>query len=148
MALSFEIQNQQVQQWAADTDRGMQQTGTSFGITHRQRSSSPSASLPKVKGRLVMADGSVTAVKFSVPRHLFYVHHGAGSGQGGKKGSRWTTAAGISKRTNPESLGKAGTGNRTEKPFIKNTLDRQVPVLADIVASTGAAIVTSAIKFN
>jgi len=148
MALSFEIQNQQVQQWVTDTGLELQLTGTSYGITHRQNSPSPLASLPKVKGRILLVDGSPKAIKFTVPRHLFYVHHGAGKGQGGSKGSRWITAYGIRKQTNPKSLGKAGAGNRREKPFIKETLGRRVPILADIVATTGASIVTSAIKFN
>jgi hypothetical protein len=96
MALSFEIQNQKVQQWAADTDKAMQATGTSYGIMHRANSPSSGASLPKVKGRLVYRDGSVRAVAFKVPRVLFYAHAGAGKGMGGRKGSRWITKEGIS----------------------------------------------------
>lgn len=142
MALSFEIQNQRVQQWASDTDRVIQGVGTSYGITHRSGSPSAGSSLPKVRSRMLYRDGSVSAVAFRFPRTLIYPHTGAGKGMGGRKGSRWTTKEGVSKRTNPKSLGKAGSGNRQAKPFLKDALDRQVPVLADIVAKTSADIIT------
>lgn len=142
MALSFEIQNQQVQQWATDTNGIIQGIGTSYGITHRSGSPSSGSSLPKVRGRLIYEAGTVRAVAFKVPRVLFYTHSGAGKGMAGKKGSRWTTKEGVSKRTNPKSLGKAGSGSRQAKPFLKEALDRQVPVLADLVADSAANIIT------
>lgn len=143
MALTFEIQNQKVQQWATDTNGIMKATGTSYGIQHRANSSSNGDSLSKIRSKLIYKDGSVSAVAFSFNRSLIHPQMGSGRGQGGAKGSRWRTKEGVMKRTNPESLGKAGTGNRAKKPFINVTLDKQVPVLADIVANTSADIITA-----
>lgn len=143
MALSFEIQNIKVEAWATDAEKSIKQAAAGYGIKHRASSPSPSASVPKIKARLKFADAAVRAIAFSFPRSVVYPHTGAGKGMGGKKGSQWFTAGGVRKRTNPASLGKAGTGNRKEKPFINDVLNRRVPVLADIVAETSADIVTA-----
>lgn len=55
-------------------------------------------------------------VKFA--RTGIYVARGAGKGFGGTKGSTWRTSKGEKRRTNPESLGKAGTGTRQEADWI------------------------------
>lgn len=132
-----------VQAWALEAERDIRATGRSYGISHASGSPSPSASIERIKSRVLLQAGTTTGVAFRFPRSLVYPHYGAGKGQGGKKGSRWTTAAGISKRTNPKSLGKAGTGNRQSKPFFNDSLNRTVPNLADIVANTSADIVTA-----
>ena len=61
---------------------------------------------------------------------------GAGKGRGGSKGSRWVDKYGNSKKTNPESLGKMGTGGRVAKPFINQVLesDKGIDQLATIAA--------------
>jgi hypothetical protein len=75
---------------------------------------------------------------------------GAGRGQGGLKGSRWITAKGVTKRTNPASLGKADSGNRKAKPFIDAYLDSPngTELLGDIVANEIADAVVGEIKFK
>lgn len=143
MALTFEIQNKKIESWAQETERDIKAAGSGYGINHRANSPSPSPSLPKIKARLVMDSSAVRAVAFRFSRSLIYPHMGSGRGQGGQKGSRWVTASGIRKKTDPRSLGKAGTGNRQAKPFMNDVLNRRVPVLADIVAETSADIVTA-----
>lgn len=143
MALTFEIQNQKVQAWAKDAEADIKASASGYGINHRTNSPSTSASLPKVKGRLVYDGAAVRAVAFRFPRQLIYPHTGAGRGQGGAKGSRWYTKDGIAKRTAGSSLGKSNSGRRKAKPFLNDALNRQVPILANIIAETSADIVTA-----
>lgn len=74
------------------------------------------------------------SVGFSLARHGVFLHYGAGSGQGGLKGSSWTDRYGRLKKTNPKSLGKAGTGNRDEEHWFNSVIERNADELADIVA--------------
>lgn len=76
----------------------------------------------------------ITAIRYSLPRSLFYPYFGAGKGHGGKKGSVWFNASGERRKTNPASLGKAGTGGRQAKPFL-NTITRDAEDLMDDVAA-------------
>ena len=74
------------------------------------------------------------SVGFTLARHGVFLHYGAGTGAGGIKGSNWTDRYGNLKKTNPQSLGKAGTGNRNEEHWFNNVINRNAPELADIVA--------------
>lgn len=142
MAQTFDNQNQQIRDWMLTAEKDIQSTGAGMGVSHRSGSPSPTASLPKIKGRQVFDAGTTRAVAFRFPRSLIYPHTGSGRGQGGAKGSRWVTKEGIRKRTNPASLNKRDAGNRKAKPFLNEALTRQVPALADIVAETSADIIT------
>lgn len=88
--------------------------------------------------------GIVNRIGFSFPRHGIYIHKGAGRGQGGWMGSKWEQikkvngieiGTGIIRHTDPDSLGKQGTGNR--KPFhwfddvIKNRIRELDAIVLD-----------------
>ncbi len=75
----------------------------------------------------------VYAVGAQFPRYAVFVEKGAGKGYGGKKGSRWRTQ-GKPRRTNPESLGKMGTGNRPAKRWFNPITEARVQDLGNIVA--------------
>lgn len=77
--------------------------------------------------------GRVNRVTFSFPRYLVMVEKGAGKGYGGRKGSTWYTG-GKKRRTASSSLGKMNTGKRQARPTYNPTMDRRVPVLAELAA--------------
>jgi hypothetical protein len=146
MAASFEKQNQRITDWTNDTVKGLQAAGNAMGIRHRSNSPSPGASLDKLKGRTRYRDGIIDMVAVKFPRTLVWPNKGAGRGFGGAEGSTWVNAMGIRKYTDPDSLGKMGTGSRQAKPFFNNYLDgaQGVERLADIVAEeTGDAIINN-----
>ncbi|UVQ22754.1 hypothetical protein NXX60_26415 [Bacteroides thetaiotaomicron] len=79
--------------------------------------------------------GLINRLGFSFPRHGVYIHKGAGRGQGGFIGSKWSYLKRINgieintsiiRHTNPASLGKQDEGNRRAyrwfDPVIKNRL--------------------------
>ena len=74
------------------------------------------------------------SVGFTLARHGVFLHYGAGTGEGGIKGSSWTDRYGKLKKTNPQSLGKAGTGNRNEEHWFNSVINRNAGELADIAA--------------
>lgn len=85
--------------------------------------------------------GLVNRVGFSFPRHGIYIHKGAGRGQGGWMGSKWEklktvggveVGTGILRHTDPQSLGKQGTGNRRAYPWFDTTLRAHIHELEDI----------------
>jgi len=144
MALDFEKNNNDIRTWGKDVVNKMGATAKTMDVRHRPNSLSKSASVPKLKDRYREKQGSIDRISIRFPRSLIWTMKGAGKGRGGLKGSKWTDKYGNSKSTNPRSLGRAGTGGRTEKPFINNVLDgpRGVDELATIVAiNTGDAIV-------
>ena len=77
-------------------------------------------------------------VGFSFLREGIYIHKGAGRGQGGYLGSKWTDHYGKLKTTNPESLGKMGSGNRKPIEWFNPIVERELSALADIVAEYSA----------
>lgn len=146
MALDFEKNNEDVRTWGHDAVNLMQATASTMNIQHRSNSSSGSASMSKLIDRYRQKQGSIDLISFRFPRSLIWTQKGAGKGRGGLKGSKWTDKYGNRKSTNSESLGKAGTGGRTEKPFINKVLDgpKGIDELATIVAvNTGDAIMAN-----
>ena len=75
------------------------------------------------------------SVGFSVARHGVYLHEGAGRGYGGLTGSKWTDRYNKKHTTNPDSMGKMGTGNRTAEYWFNDIIRNNMPELADIVAN-------------
>jgi hypothetical protein len=75
------------------------------------------------------------SVGFSFARAGVYLHYGAGRGYAGMQGSKWTDQYGRLKTTNPESLGKMGTGERTGEHWFNDVIRRNVDELADILAN-------------
>jgi hypothetical protein len=123
MKLDLDRYNQRITQDLDEVVADIKQEGQKLGITHRDDSPSPSASLPKVKGGSRKKDGAINRLSVKFPRALVYTHKGAGKGRAGTKGSKWLNKFNVEKTTNPKSMGKMGTGGRTEKPFINNVLD-------------------------
>ena len=146
MAINFDRQNEKVLQWAQRTEGGLKGRSNALGITHRADSPSPGSSVDKIKNRVKYKYGVIEVVSFRFPRSLIWPHKGAGKGRGGLKGSVWYDRLGIRHSTNPNSLGKMGTGGRIAKPWFNETMDAPTGVdeLADIVATeSGDAIVNN-----
>jgi hypothetical protein len=73
-------------------------------------------------------------ITFKFVRYGAWLEKGARKGYGGTQGSEWGNyKTGITKRTNPNSLGKMGTGKSPAVPFSQVSVDAQLPVLAEIV---------------
>lgn len=146
MAINFDKQNERVLTWADQTTQNLKGKGNALGITHRADSPSPGASLGKIKSGVKYTGGIIDRVSFKFPRSLVWPHKGAGKGMGGLQGSTWKDALGITHTTNPDSLGKAGSGNRTPKEWFNETIEAPAGVdeLATIVAEeSGDAIVNN-----
>src|SRR5688572_15916054 len=143
MDLNVEQFNAAATSWKDGIVSEIKTVGAGMGIRHRKNSPSPSASLPKVRGRVGMKKGIVERISISFPRQLIYTQYGAGKGRGGEKGSRWIDKYGQTQKTDSKSLGKAGTGGRTAKPLFSTALNgpNGVDKLATIAATEiGAAI--------
>lgn len=83
-------------------------------------------------------------IGFRFARHGVHLHYGAGRGYGGVQGSRWIDRLGYLRSTNPESLGKAGSGMRPPKDWFNSVLDAYLPRLVDICSQyCGEMIVNS-----
>lgn len=85
--------------------------------------------------------GLINRLGFSFPRHGVYIHKGAGRGQGGFMGSKWSYIKRINgieintsiiRHTNPESLGKQNEGKRTAYHWFDPIIKRRLPELSDI----------------
>ena len=76
----------------------------------------------------------VRRVGFRFPRHGVHLHYGAGRGYGGTQGSVWLDRLNYVRRTNPESLGKMGTGERQPNDWFNPVLAEHLQKLADIAA--------------
>jgi hypothetical protein len=83
----------------------------------------------------------VNQVGFSFLREGIYIQRGAGRGYGGNKGgSKWTDRFGNLKKTNPDSYFKMGTGKRHPIQWYNPVIERQLPLLADIVSNYAAEL--------
>ena len=86
--------------------------------------------------------GLVHRIGFSFPRHGIYIHKGAYKGYGGIIGSKWEKlkrvgneeiSTGIVRHTNPDSLGKQGTGKRKPFDWFDSVIRERVKELESIV---------------
>lgn len=86
--------------------------------------------------------GLVNRVGFSFPRHGIYIHKGAYKGHGGFIGSKWEqlkrvggqeVSTGIVRHTNPDSLGKQGTGARQPFPWFDSVIRNRIGELEAVV---------------
>ena len=86
--------------------------------------------------------GLVDRIGFSFPRHGIYIHKGAYRGHGGLIGSKWEqirrvngveVGTGIVRHTDPDSLGKQGTGARKPYNWFDSTVRNRIHELEDIV---------------
>lgn len=146
MAINFDKQNNRVLDWMIRTENALKGSSNALGISHRANSPSPGSSVAKIKAREKRRGDIIEVLSFKFPRTLIWTHKGAGKGRGGITGSVWYDNLGIRHRTNPDSLGKMGTGGRQAKPWFNNTLEAPTGVeeLATIVAEeSGDAIVNN-----
>jgi hypothetical protein len=146
MALNLDKNNADIKDWTRDAIKDFKTTASGMGVEHRADSPSPSPSIDKFRDRYKQDGGAIAKIGIQFPRTLIYTHNGSGKGRGGTKGSRWVDKYGTSKKTNPKSFGKMGTGGRLAKPFINQVLDGEngVEKLGTIVATNlGDAIVGS-----
>jgi hypothetical protein len=142
----FEDFNNDVLTWKGSTERTLQNQASVFGIIHRAGSPSPGPSMRRIRSTHTTKDGLVSKISFKFPRNLIFVHKGAGNGRGGTKGSKWITASGKSKSTNPASLGKMGTGGRIAKPWFNQVMEG--PQGIEYVATLAAEKIGDAITGN
>jgi hypothetical protein len=136
--------NAEVKLWADNLIAAMRTTAAGMGMQHRPGSPSPGPSLQKFTAREYYDHGAVNRIGIRLPRTLIYPHKGAGKGYGGNKGSTWADKYGEKKTTDPDSLGKMGTGNRKAKPFFNDTLNGPdgTEALGDIAARNLAIAIT------
>lgn len=146
MKIDFDQQNTRVIGWADKTESGLKGKTSALGITHRSNSPSSGSSVAKIKNKVTYRSGIIEIVSFKFPRSLVWPHKGAGKGMGGSQGSVWYDKLGIKHSTDPDSLGKMGTGSRTAKPWFNDVMEAPTGVdeLATIVAEeSGDAIVNN-----
>lgn len=124
--------------WSVQAAQTIRMAAGAMNIQHRPVSPSLASSVARISSAVSYESGVINKITFRFPKSLAYVHHGAGRGQGGVKGSKWIDARGDRKQTNPRSLGKQDSGNRWAKPFFNNAMTGAggVDALADIVAET------------
>ena len=77
--------------------------------------------------------GEPIRVDFLVDRRGYYIYHGASKSYAGLMGSKWNYK-GIERTTNPESLGRAGSGKRPAYQFFTEVLDPMMDELSNIVS--------------
>lgn len=146
MPLDLDKYNDAIADWDQQSNADVKKRASGYNIIHRSDSPSRGSSINKFRSRTFKQDGAIVRISKVFPRSLIYPHKGAGKGMGGTKGSRWVDKYGKQKSTNPASLGKMGTGNRQEKPFINDSLDgpHGVEELATVAAEhLGDALVGS-----
>lgn len=121
--MNLDKYNEAITRWDHQNNQDVKSRAGGYGVTHRKNSPSPRASLNSFKSRLVTEDGAIVKISKVFPRTLVWVHKGAGKGRGGNIGSRWIDKYGKTQKTSDVSKGKMGTGGRTAKPFINDSLD-------------------------
>jgi hypothetical protein len=78
--------------------------------------------------------GEASKINFAFPYYMAFVHKGAGKGYGGTKTGLFTRTNGTKGTTNPDSMGKMGTGARRPKPWFNPVVESRFPALEEIVA--------------
>jgi hypothetical protein len=72
-------------------------------------------------------------IAFQFVRHGVFLSKGAGKGMGGARGSTWLDPHGLRKRTNPNSLGKQGSGSREAVDWFNNPIQQHLEALSRAV---------------
>lgn len=124
---STEDFNRGVLKWAKNTKQKLQlnilrltTTGTDYAHDHTD-----------VKVRKF--HGEASRIAFNHPYYMIFVHKGAGKGYGGSKTKLFTRADGTKGKTNPNSLGKMGTGKRKPKEWYNPIIEQEYPSLEAII---------------
>lgn len=112
--------NKEVEQWQDAVSKQLKATISSRSL-RIARELQPKAYTDKY--------GLINRLGFSFPRHGVYIHKGAGRGQGGLIGSKWSYLKRINgmeintsiiRHTNPASLGKQNEGNPAGLPLVRS----------------------------
>jgi hypothetical protein len=85
-----------------------------------------------IVARVRKQQGEAYNVGLKIAKEGVYIHEGASRGYGGNVGGKWRDRLGNVKHTNPQSLGKAGSGNRPAREFLNGVIDSMLPELNDI----------------
>lgn len=124
--------NKEVEQWQDAVSKQLKATISSRSL-RIARELQPKAYTDKY--------GLINRLGFSFPRHGVYIHKGAGRGQGGLIGSKWSYLKRINgmeintsiiRHTNPASLGKQNEGHRQAYHWFDPVIKNRLPELADI----------------
>lgn len=124
--------NKEVEQWQDAVSKQLKATISSRSL-RIARELQPKAYTDKY--------GLINRLGFSFPRHGVYIHKGAGRGQGGLIGSKWSYLKRINgmeintsiiRHTNPASLGKQNEGIRQAYHWFDPVIKNRLPELADI----------------
>ena len=142
------LYNAAVQKFAQELVQQLKQQIRSLNIQHQTYSTSNKPMINIVGARTRQQQGTVNRISISMPRHAIFVHVGAGKGRGGAKGSTWVNNKGERKTTNPNSIGKMNTGNRTAKEWYNPIIDRELPKLQAIVGKQYGTMVINALKIK
>ena len=113
-----------------------------YGIKHG------SDGMDRIKKSFRKRDGLINKVTLKIKKSGIYREKGAGKGYGGKKGSKWINAKGNQKTTNPESLGKAGTGKRRAAPWFNPVVEKYADQLANQLADEFVEIAFNNLKLK
>lgn len=93
--------------------------------------------------------GITDRVGMNFQRHGIFVEKGARKGYGGIAGSKWRSADGSIKFTNPKSLGKMNTGKSPAQVWLQPLLDEYSEIIADSAnhhfAKIGQALVLESV---
>lgn len=140
--------NSSVKRWAEKVENELKQAAQAlFG--HRG-SDQISAAFPRLSDSIktnIRFDKQykleTRSVGFQLARHGVYLHEGAGRGYAGATGSKWTDQYGKTKTTNPNSLGKMGTGLRPAAYWFNDVINRNLDEIADITANYSLDIIVN-----
>ena len=83
------------------------------------------------------------SIGFDIARHGVYLQKGAGTGQGGRKGSKWISRKMDWVKTDPKSLGKMDSGNRQAVDWFNDVIDSNMEELIGIVADYSLDIIVT-----
>ena len=127
MPTDIEAYNEEIRKWSKASTEDIRRA--LIGIGARKSG----LIIKELRSRIALKFGTVNRVTFQFPRHLVFIEKGASKGYGGRKGSRWNSADGETRKTDPRSLGRMGTGARPARPTFNPTMERQMLVLVGIM---------------
>jgi hypothetical protein len=133
--------NDEAKLWGRGTNEALKQAWSGLGARRT------GLLLRELRVRTGMQYGRVNRVTFAFPRYMVFLEKGASKGYGGKKGSTWSTK-GTKRKTNPASLGRMGTGPRQARPGYNPTMEKRVPILAELLAKYYADMAINNIRIK
>ena len=134
--------NRIIENGTADLIPALIQEQQKYGIKH-----GPDG-MDKIKKAFKKRDGMISKITLKIKKSGIYREKGAGKGMGGKKGSSWIDSKGQRKTTNPNSLGKAGTGNRQPAPWFNPVVEKYADDLANKLADEFVEIAFNNLKLK